>query len=112
MPPSDSAPGSHHPLQAEEFELVDQVRAALAKRFILLAGEKDTDGNAPDLNRSSGAMRQGANRLERAETFFKAATAAAQDLGIKFIWEYQEVPGVAHDGAAMSKAAAALIGKK
>ncbi len=31
MPPSDSAPGSHHPLQAEEFELVDQVRAALAE---------------------------------------------------------------------------------
>lgn len=89
-----------------------QVRAALARRFILLAGEKDTDGNAPDLNKSSGAMRQGANRLERAETFFKAATAAAQDLGIKFVWEYQEVPGVAHDGAAMSKAAAALIGRK
>lgn len=90
-----------------------QLRQALARRFVLMLGERDTDPNAKDLNKSSGAMRQGASRFERGENFYKAATAAAQALGVKFAWELVEVPNVAHDGAAMSRAAAeAIYGKR
>jgi poly(3-hydroxybutyrate) depolymerase len=90
-----------------------ELRRALARRFILLAGEKDDDPDDEGLNGSSGAMKQGQTRVERAENFFKAATAAAGDLGVKLAWELVEVPETAHDAAAMSKAAAAaMFGKR
>ena len=91
----------------------DQVRQALAKRFVLLAGEKDSDPDAESLNKSAGAERQGASRIDRAEAYFKASTAVAADLGVKLAWELVEVPETAHDAAAMSKAAAeAMFGKR
>ena len=91
----------------------DQVRQALAKRFVLLAGEKDSDPDAENLDKSAGAERQGATRIERAEAYFKASTAVAADLGVKLAWELVEVPETAHDAAAMSKAAAeAMFGKR
>ena len=58
-------------------------------------------------------MKEGETRLDRAENFFKTATTAANDLGVKLSWDLVEVPGVAHNGASMSKAAAeAVLGKK
>jgi hypothetical protein len=90
-----------------------QLRTALERRFILLVGEKDDDPDDENLNKSSGAEKQGATRVERGENFFKAATASAQALNAKLAWELVEVPDVAHNGAEMSKAAAdALYGKK
>jgi pimeloyl-ACP methyl ester carboxylesterase len=90
-----------------------ELRKALAKRFVLLAGEKDDDPDDENLNQSAGAKRQGESRIERAENFFMAATTAARDLGVKFAWELVEVPDTGHDGEAMSKAAAETIfGKK
>lgn len=86
-----------------------QLRQALAKHFVLMLGERDTDPDAKNLNKSPGAMRQGASRFERGENFYKAVTAAAQVLGVKLAWELVEVPNVAHDGAAMSRAAADAI---
>ena len=90
-----------------------ELKAALAKRFILMAGEKDDDPNDENLNNSAGAKKQGESRIERAENFMMAATTAARDLGVKLAWELVEVPDTAHDGEAMSKAAAdAIFGKK
>ena len=90
-----------------------ELRQALQRRLIVMLGEKDIDPEHKDLNRSAGAMKQGPNRLERGENFFKAATAAAGELGVKFGWELVEVPDVAHDGEQMGKAAArTLYGKK
>ena len=106
---SDPYPYSRVTARVGESEL----RQALAKRFIVLAGENDNDPDAKNLNKSAGALREGATRLERAENFFKAATAAAAETGVKFTWELVEVPKTAHDGAAMSRAAAdAMFGKK
>jgi len=82
-----------------------ELRQALAKRVIVMAGEKDSDPDDEKLNQSAGAKKQGESRLERAENFIKASTAAAQELGVKLAWEYSEVPDTAHDAAAMSKAA-------
>lgn len=90
-----------------------QLKQALAKRFILLAGGKDDDPNDENLNQSAGAKRQGESRIERAETFFMAATTAARDLGVKFAWDLVEVPDTAHDAEAMSRAAAdAMFARK
>ncbi len=90
-----------------------ELRQALARRFVLLLGEKDTDADAQNLNESEGAKKQGAGRLERGENFFKAATAAAKELGVPFRWELLEAPDTAHDGAAMSRfAAESVYGKK
>ena len=90
-----------------------ELRQALQRRFVLLLGEKDDDPDDENLERSAGALKQGATRVERGEAFFMAATTAARDLGVKFAWELNELPDVAHDGAAMSRAAAeTLFGKK
>ncbi|MEO7744357.1 MAG: hypothetical protein ABIR98_15580 [Usitatibacter sp.] len=90
-----------------------ELRQALQRRLIVMLGEKDVDPDHKHLNKSAGAMKQGANRLERGENFFKTATAAAGDLGVKLGWELVEVPDVAHSGEQMSKAAArTLYGKK
>jgi poly(3-hydroxybutyrate) depolymerase len=90
-----------------------QLRQALARRLVVMVGEKDDDPDDENLNQSSGAKKQGDTRVARGENFFKAAGAAAADLGVKLNWEFIEVPGVAHDGKSMSTAAAqALYGKK
>ena len=90
-----------------------ELRQALARRVLLLVGEKDSEPDAENLNQGAGAKKQGEGRLARGENFFKAATAAAQELGVKLGWEFTEVPDTAHDAAAMSRAAAeALYGKR
>jgi pimeloyl-ACP methyl ester carboxylesterase len=90
-----------------------EVRQALRRRFFLLLGEKDTDAEHKDLRKTKEAMKQGANRLERGENYFKAVTAAAAGLGEKLGWELREVPDVAHQGGPMSRYAAdAIFGGK
>ena len=89
------------------------LRQALSKRLVLLLGEKDVDPDDENLNNSDGAKKQGDTRLDRGENFFKAATTAASDLGVKFAWDLVELPDIAHDGSAMSRVAAeTLYGKK
>jgi poly(3-hydroxybutyrate) depolymerase len=84
-----------------------ELRAALAKKMLVVLGEADTAADA-NLEKGEEAMRQGANRLERGENFFGAATSAARELGVKLGWELSYVPGVGHDGGKMSRAAADL----
>ena len=91
----------------------DALRKALARKLVVMVGENDNDPDADNMSKSDGALKEGATRLDRAETFFKTATTAANDLGVKLNWDLIEVPGVAHDGSSMSKAAAeAVLGKK
>jgi pimeloyl-ACP methyl ester carboxylesterase len=105
----DSYPYSLVGSKAGEREL----KQALGKRFVLLAGERDDDPNDENLNNSAGANRQGESRIDRAENFFLAATTAARDLGVKLAWELVEVPDTGHDGEAMSRAGAeAIFGRK
>jgi poly(3-hydroxybutyrate) depolymerase len=89
-----------------------ELRQALAHRFVLMVGENDDDPDDENLNKTAGAMKQGDNRVERGENFFKAATAAAQDLGVKLAWDLVEVPETAHDGEHMGTAAADMLYEK
>ncbi|MGE0355356.1 MAG: hypothetical protein AB7P08_00435 [Burkholderiales bacterium] len=86
-----------------------ELRQALARKVFVLLGEADTKTDDPDLERSDGAMKQGANRVERGENFFGAASGAAAALGVKLGWELSYVPGVGHEGGKMSAAAADIV---
>jgi poly(3-hydroxybutyrate) depolymerase len=91
----------------------DVLRKALARKLVIMVGENDNDADADNMSKSDGAMKEGATRVDRAETFIKTATTASSDLGVKLNWDLIEVPGAAHSGSSMSKAAAdAVLGKK
>ena len=83
-----------------------ELRQALARKVLVMVGEKDVDPNHKDLDRSAGSMAQGANRVERGQAFFRAAADAARELGVNFAWEFATVPDAAHSGSKMSLAAA------
>jgi hypothetical protein len=91
----------------------DDVKRALARRFILIVGDKDDAADPEGLDKGAGAMKQGEGRVDRGENFFKAATAAAGELGVPFTWELDEAPANAQDGGELSKLAARILyGKK
>ena len=85
-----------------------EVRQALRRRVYVMLGENDTDPDHKSLNKTPGAMKQGTNRLERGENYFKAVTTVAAELGEKLAWELREVPP-AHQGGAMARYAADTI---
>jgi len=86
-----------------------KLKEAFAKKLFILLGEKDDDPNHPLLNRGAGAMRQGRQRLERGQNFFRAARQAAEKLNVHFQWELATVADADHDNAKMAVAAAPLL---
>ena len=87
----------------------EALKASLGRPFTLMLGTRDTDAQDKDLNHSAAADREGANRFERGHAFFAAARNAADETGVRFAWRLVEIPGVAHEGGRMSRAAADLI---
>ncbi len=89
--------------------LTDQHLARLlAYPMIILAGDQDTDTRDPNLPAQPEALRQGPHRYARAQYYFEAGRQAAERLGLPFGWRLQSVPGIGHDGRAMSAVAAHL----
>ena len=88
---------------------VESLKSALVKKLIILLGERDIDPNHPQLSRTAQAKRQGVNRFERGQTFFRAAERQAEKLNVRFNWELRTVPNVAHSNAGMAPAAAPLL---
>jgi len=89
-----------------------ELRQALAKRVIVLVGENDTEPDSDNWNANASGKKLGDSRIDRGENFFKAATAAAQDLGVKLGWQLVEMPPTAQDGQAVSRAASDQLGLK
>jgi pimeloyl-ACP methyl ester carboxylesterase len=87
----------------------NELRQALARRFVLLVAERDVEPDDENLGQSAGAKKQGEGNIERGENFIKAATAAANDLGVRLAWEFIEVPEASQDGEKMSRAAAEML---
>ena len=79
----------------------DALQRYLAAPLTLCLGLKDTDPQHPELDKSAAAEREGTFRLERGRNCFDFAQKLAQEHGWKFNWRKVEVPGIAHDGAAM-----------
>ena len=86
-----------------------KLRESLAKKLIVQLGEKDVDPQHPSLNRGAGPMRQGRQRFERGQNFFRAAQHVAEKLNVPFHWELATVPDAGHDNAKMALAAAPLL---
>ena len=73
----------------------------------IFAGDQDISTDDPNLPAQVEALRQGPHRYARAQFVYDFAHQEAKRLGLPFHWSLIHVGGVGHDGAAMSRAAAA-----
>ncbi|MGF9763382.1 alpha/beta hydrolase [Microvirga sp. 0TCS3.31] len=73
----------------------------------IFAGDQDISTDDPNLPAQVEALRQGPHRYARAQFVYDFAHQEAKRLGLPFHWNLIHVGGVGHDGAAMSRAAAA-----
>jgi pimeloyl-ACP methyl ester carboxylesterase len=84
----------------------DDLRRAFAFPLMILAGTNDTETSGPAFPNEPEAMVQGEHRFARARHCIEVARQQALRLGLPCRWHLVEVPGVGHDGALMTKAAA------
>ena len=82
------------------------VRRLLGFPLLILAGDKDIATDDPNLPSNEEALRQGAHRFARAHHYFEFGRKEAARLCQPFAWTLQVVPGIGHDGEAMSAVAA------
>ena len=86
----------------------NELRQALAKRFVLMVGENDAEPDEEGSLASAPVKKQGETNVDRGENFIMAATSAANDIGVKFAWELVEMPPGAPTPESVSKAAAEI----
>lgn len=80
----------------------------LAYPMILFAGNQDINTTDPNLPAGAEALAQGEHRYGRAHFMVDFAKREAARLGVPCNWQLLTVDGIGHDGAAMSRAAAAF----
>lgn len=68
----------------------------LGKPYSIIVGSEDYDTSDPNLSVSDAAMRQGAQRLDRAQKTFALANTVAAQRANMFGWDLYVVPGVGH----------------
>jgi len=92
---------------------IDTPMLATLLRFpmTIMAGTEDTKSSGRFFPKGPRSMRQGANRYERAHAYVRAGHKAAVALGTKCAWRVIDVPGIGHDGARMSDAAAPVVAR-
>lgn len=83
--------------------------ALLAFPLTIMAGTEDTKTTGRHFPKGPRSMQQGPTRYHRALAYWRTGQALANRLGVPFAWRLIEVPGVGHDGRAMSAAAAPLV---
>lgn len=76
--------------------------------MMILAGDQDVVTDDPNLPAGAAALSQGPHRYARAHYYFETGKREAKRLGVPFNWSLQTVPGIGHDGRAMSAACASL----
>lgn len=81
----------------------------LERPLVLLLGDADTDPQDRSLRRTPEADAQGPHRFARGQFFHAQAAAVAAHRNWTFNWRIGTVRGVAHDNAAMARAAAGWI---
>lgn len=80
----------------------------LAYPLTILAGDQDTATDDPNLPSGAAALRQGPHRYARAQNYLQAGRREAAARGLSCNWSLQPVPGIGHNGRAMSAACAGL----
>ena len=86
----------------------DHVARWFAYPMHIFAGDQDIAEDDPNLPSQAEALAQGPSRFKRAHFVYGFAKMHAQKLGLPFNWTLIDIEGVGHDGAAMSRAAAAF----
>ncbi|CAM3390343.1 hydrolase [Bordetella sputigena] len=86
----------------------DHLVRLLGYPMTILAGDQDIVTDDPNLPSEPAAKRQGPHRYARAHNYFEAGKREATRLGVPFNWTLQSVPGIGHDGKAMSAVCASL----
>ena len=81
------------------------LRDYLAQPVVILLGQEDQ--GSKQLDQSTEAEEQGANRLERGHQTFKRAQAVANAHGWPFNWTLLEVPGSGHSAVTMFRSSQA-----
>ncbi|ARP93264.1 alpha/beta hydrolase [Bordetella genomosp. 13] len=84
------------------------VERLLSYPLLILAGDQDIATEGPYLPSDEAALRQGPHRYARAHHYLEAGRAEAARRGVPCNWTLQSVPGIGHDGRAMSAVCASL----
>lgn len=84
------------------------LEAWLAYPLLILAGDADVETGGPSLPANAEALAQGAHRFARAHNVLGFARTEAARRGVPCHWRMEVVPGIGHDGNAMSKVCAAI----
>jgi hypothetical protein len=87
----------------------DDLRDVLRFPIVVMAGTEDTKTTGKFFPKGPRSMRQGPHRHARAHSYVAMGREAAARLGVECAWTVVDVPGVGHQGRAMSRAAAPLI---
>ena len=87
----------------------DRLETALQKDVVVLLGTQDIDPDDPNLRRTPEAMRQGAFRFARGQSFHEAGRRAAAELGVEFNWRMATVEGAVHSNGQMAFGAVPFI---
>ena len=80
----------------------------LSYPMTILAGDRDIETQGEHLPCDPPAMAQGPHRHARAHNYLAAGQAEARRRGLDCSWTLHSVPGVGHDGRAMSAVCASL----
>jgi len=83
-----------------------QLNDYFAKPVLIAVGADDDDPENHLLRKSKQAMAQGANRLERAESYFTTSQQRAEQNNTPFNWHFMDLSDVGHSGSKMSVFAA------
>ena len=87
----------------------DVLAGYFTRDLVVLLGDADTDRTDDNLRKTPEAELQGKHRFDRGQTFFRVASARAQELDVELGWQLQTVPGATHSNAEMTPAAAELV---
>jgi hypothetical protein len=87
----------------------DDLRRLLRFPLTVMTGTADTGTTGRFFPKGPRSMRQGPHRHARAHAYVQAGHAAARRLGTHCAWQVLDVPGIGHDGAAMSAAAVPVV---
>ncbi len=92
------------PLGVRNMLVDEEIRCALARPLIIMAGEDDIVRDKY-LRTTPGVMRQGRNRYERARHMFNTALDMASLCGEKLAWQFVTVPNLGHSASGAAKSA-------
>ncbi len=88
----------------------DDVLAKILRRdVVVMLGERDTNPDDADLNRSPPAMAEGPYRFARGQFFWMDLQTVATRLHVPVAWRLKTVPRAGHSDAQMSRPAVDLL---